>query len=47
MIVKAQNGAWNWARIMHPWRQVAFSERGTLAAIAVGAILLVIRQLVS
>jgi protein-S-isoprenylcysteine O-methyltransferase Ste14 len=35
------------ASAMHPWRQVAFSERGTLAAIAVGAILLVIRQLVS
>jgi len=35
------------ASAMHPWRQVAFSERGTLAAIGVGAILLVIRQLVS
>jgi protein-S-isoprenylcysteine O-methyltransferase Ste14 len=34
------------ASAMHPWRQVAFSERGTLAAIGVGGILLVIRQLV-
>jgi protein-S-isoprenylcysteine O-methyltransferase Ste14 len=34
------------ASAMHPWREVAFSERGTLAAIAVGAVLLVIRQLV-
>jgi protein-S-isoprenylcysteine O-methyltransferase Ste14 len=34
------------ASAMHPWREVAFSERGTLAAIGVGAILLVIRQLV-
>ena len=31
---------------MHAWRDVAFSERGTLAAIVVGAVLLVIRQLV-
>ena len=35
------------ASAMHPWRLVAFSERGTLMAIAIGAILLVIRQLVS
>jgi protein-S-isoprenylcysteine O-methyltransferase Ste14 len=35
------------ASAMHPWREVAFSERGTLAAIAIGAILLVVRQLVS
>jgi protein-S-isoprenylcysteine O-methyltransferase Ste14 len=35
------------ASAMYPWRQVAFSERGTLMAIALGAILLVIRQLVS
>jgi protein-S-isoprenylcysteine O-methyltransferase Ste14 len=34
------------ASAMHPWRDVAFSERGTLAAIAVGSVLLVIRQLV-
>ena len=34
------------ASAMHPWREVAFSERGTLAAIAIGAVLLVIRQLV-
>ena len=34
------------ASAMHPWREVAFSERGTLAAIGVGAVLLVIRQLV-
>ena len=35
------------ASAMHPWREVAFSERGTLLAIAIGAVLLVIRQLVS
>lgn len=35
------------ASAMHPWRKVAFSERGTLMAIAIGAILLVIRHLVS
>ena len=35
------------ASAMHPWPEVAFSERGTLAAIAIGAILLVVRQLVS
>jgi protein-S-isoprenylcysteine O-methyltransferase Ste14 len=34
------------ASAMHPWREVAFSERGTLAAIVVGALLLVVRQLV-
>jgi protein-S-isoprenylcysteine O-methyltransferase Ste14 len=34
------------ASAMHAWRDVAFSERGTLAAIVVGAVLLVIRRLV-
>jgi protein-S-isoprenylcysteine O-methyltransferase Ste14 len=34
------------ANSMHPWREVAFSERGTLIAIAVGAFLLIVRQLV-
>jgi protein-S-isoprenylcysteine O-methyltransferase Ste14 len=31
---------------MHAWREVAFSERGTLLAIAIGSILLIVRQLV-
>lgn len=34
------------ASAMHAWREVAFSERGTLIAIGVGGILLVLRQLV-
>jgi protein-S-isoprenylcysteine O-methyltransferase Ste14 len=33
------------ASAMHPWRDVAFSERGTLLAIVVGAVLLVVRQM--
>jgi protein-S-isoprenylcysteine O-methyltransferase Ste14 len=34
------------ASAMHPWREVAFSERGTLLAIAVGAGLLIARQMI-
>ena len=36
-------GAWS-ASAMHPWREVAFSERGTLIAIAVAAVLLMFRM---
>jgi protein-S-isoprenylcysteine O-methyltransferase Ste14 len=34
------------ASAMHPWREVAFSERGTLLAICVGAVLLIVRQMI-
>ena len=34
------------ASAMHPWREVAFSERGTLLAIALGAGLLIVRQMI-
>ena len=36
-------GAWS-ASAMHPWREVAFSERGTLIAIAAASVLLVLRM---
>lgn len=32
------------ASAMHPWREVAFSERGTLVAIALAALLLVLKR---